>query len=123
VDKKILLKKYHATRSYGCKRRDPNRNFARQRGDNLPPKNSFEKRERFVLISRHFYYFGDNARAIPLSKRSHVEKRGVGFRYLNEDYAEWFERWIKRFELGKHGEPWMKASLERKRARSCKSSC
>jgi hypothetical protein len=123
VEKKITLEKYYGTRTYARKRPSPNGSFAHQRGDNEPPKNSFERKERFVLISWHFYYFGEDAKTIPLSKRTQVEKRGPGFRYLNEGCARWFERWIKRFKRGKHGEPYMKASLERQRAQSCKLSC
>jgi hypothetical protein len=123
VDKKLTLEDYYASRTYACKKPSPNRNFAQQRGDNEAPKNSFERKERFVLISWHFYYFGDHAKTIPVSRRSQVEKRGPGFRYLDEGSARWFEKWIKRFKRGKHGEPCMKPLLERRRAQSCKSSC
>lgn len=123
VDKKMTLEQYHANRAYACKRPSSNGSFGQQRGDNMPPKNLFERNERFVLISWHFYYFGHNAKWIPRSKRGDVEKRGVGFRYLSEECARWFEQWVRRFKRGKHGEPWMKQSLERKRAQACKSSC
>jgi hypothetical protein len=123
VHKKITLEKYHAARAYTCKKPSPTSGFAQQRGDNKSPKNSFERKKRFVLISRHFYYFGENAKAIPLSKRPHLEKTGPGFRYLSEGCARWFEKWIKRFKRGKHGEPCMKPTLERKRAQACKSCC
>jgi fructose-specific component phosphotransferase system IIB-like protein len=123
VDRKITLERYHANHAYAHKKPSPYGSFAQQRGDNMPPKNSFERNERFVLISWHFYYFGDNAKSIPVTKRRDVEKRGVGFRYLSEECAGWFERWVKRFRRGKHGEPWMKQSLQRKRAQACKSSC
>lgn len=123
VDKKITLAEYHANPAYACKKPCPNRSFARQRGDNKRPENVFERKKRFVLISRHFYYFGDHAKSIPLSRRPQFEKKGVGFRYLNDKCARWFENWIKRFKRGKHGEPWMKAFLERKATQACKSSC
>ena len=123
VDRKVTLAEYYADPAYACKKPSQNSRFARQRGDNKRPKNSFERKKRFVLISKHFYYFGDKAKAIPSSKRRQFEKKGVGFRYLNEKCAGWFENWIKRFKRGRHGEPWMKASLERKAAQACKSSC
>jgi len=123
VDRKITLGEYYTNRSYSCKKPSTSSSFAQQRGDNRRPKSSFERENRFVLISRHFYYFGDNAREIPSGKRPRFEKKGVGFRYLDERTAQWFEKWVKRFKQGKHGEPWMKASLERKAAQACKSSC
>lgn len=123
VDRKITLGEYYANPAYARKKPSQSHRFARQRGDNKPPKSLFEREKRFVLVSRRFYYFGDQAKAIPLSKRRQFEKRGVGFRYLNERCARWFENWIKRFKRGKHGEPWMKASLQRKAAQACKSPC
>jgi hypothetical protein len=123
VDKKITLGRYHANRAYAYKKPSPSGSFAQRRGDNMAPKDSFERNERFVLISSHFYYCGDHAKTIPVSGRFQVEKRGPGFRYLDEGSARWFEKWIKRFKRGKHGEPCMKPFLERRRAQSCKSSC
>jgi hypothetical protein len=123
VDRKMTLAEYFQDPAFACKKPSQNSSFARQRGDNKRPKNLFEMEKRFVLISRHFYYFGHKAKAIPIDKRRQFEKKGVGFRYLNETCAKWFEKWIKRFDRGKHGEPWMKASLERKAAQVCKSCC
>src|ERR1700741_1483375 len=78
VDRKITLGEYYSNPAYACKKPAQNGSFSRQRGDNKRPRSPFERQRRFVLISRHFYYFGDKAKAIPLSKRRHVEKRGVG---------------------------------------------
>ena len=50
-------------------------------GDSEQPRDVIEAREQFVLISRHFYYFGASAIDIPEKfVKLGFEKRGPGFR-------------------------------------------
>lgn len=70
-------------------------------GDNIEPQTDFEKHERFVLISEHFYYFGRNAIPIPKKRFPGVEKKGQGFKSrFDEQYVARFVKWIEE-ELGK----------------------
>ncbi|MDP2998203.1 MAG: hypothetical protein Q8N47_12005 [Bryobacterales bacterium] len=63
VDKKLTREEY-----YTCPR-------FKAREDNEPPKGDSERHGQFVLISRHFYYFGAKAITIPFRK---LEKSGLG---------------------------------------------
>jgi hypothetical protein len=97
VDEKLTLADYfNDTRFQG-------------RSDNTPDES--HRIDRFVLISRHFFYFGRNAidiGAIPTRHLTHpLEKKGPGFRSnfseaFIKDFAEWLER---NYEIGVHGEP------------------
>jgi len=66
-------------------------------------------RDRFVLISTDFYYFGRNARKIPPEFASHpLEKKGPGFRYRNFDneFISAFEAWLRSTgNGGRRGDP------------------
>jgi len=112
VDKKLTREEY-----YACPR-------FKAREDNEPPKVDFEKPEQFVLISRHFYYFG--AKAIPIPRRfSDLEKEGPGFKKnFDSAYISSFVEWLeKNHKPGKHGEPWMKPTDRSKGSKGCRSSC
>lgn len=112
VDKKLTREEY-----YACSR-------FKAREDNKPPKDDFEKREQFVLISRHFYYFGANAIPIPRRFRK-LEKSGPGFRSdLDPKFVRRFVEWLEKDRKpGKHGEPCQKHHDEPKGNKACKSSC
>ncbi|MGC9972532.1 MAG: hypothetical protein ABSE56_18265 [Bryobacteraceae bacterium] len=111
VDKKLTREEY-----YACPR-------FKAREDNEPPKVDFEKPEQFVLISRHFYYFGANAIDIPFPK---LEKRGPWFRSdFDPEFIRRFVEWLERQGKppGKHGEPCQKDHDKPKGSKTCKSSC
>lgn len=65
----------------------------------------------FALISRHFFYFGDNAieiSEVPSQHLSHnLEKKGPGFRSdFDEEFIRDFTTWLEdHFHTGVHGEP------------------
>jgi hypothetical protein len=124
VEKILTRGKYH-TGHFKSKKPVVNGSYEQQRGDNKPPKNSFESQEQFVLISRkQFYYFGRNAIPIPRDKFPGLEKRGPGFkRKFDDDYVARFVRWITAKKPGIHGEPCMKGSPARRGTQVCKSSC
>jgi len=67
------------------------------------------RKDRYVLISGHFFYFGCDAVPIPARFRNYpLEKRGPGFRYKNftEDFISDFVSWLEsNFEPGMNGEP------------------
>jgi len=125
VEDIITRKQYYASPRFKSKKPRPSGTYEQQRGDNKPPKNSFERQEQFVLISRHrFYYFGRNAIPIPHKKFPGLEKRGPGFKQEDFDnaYVMRFVNWITRHKRGIRGEPWMKQESEGRRTQLCKSS-
>lgn len=94
------------------------------------PKTNFEKHEQFALVSRHFWYFGSNAKPIPERFKSEkpygfkLEKKGQGFRYIDpEDFGQFYKWLKKKYKPGKQGEPCGKGVDERRGCRPCKSSC
>ncbi len=107
------------------------------RGDNEQPYNNFEKHDQFVLISRHFYYFGANAIPIPEEFKGErpegfkLEKKGPGFRSdFNSENIRRFVEWLeietheRGLGLGRHGDPRQKVADEPKmEGKLCKSSC
>jgi|ERR1019366_6459345 hypothetical protein len=94
VDEKLTLGKY-------C---DDNRFKER-----IDAKRHSPRKNRFALVSRHFFYFGDNAIRIPARfKNFPLEKKGQGFRYKNftEDFISDFTNWLETtFKLGLNGWP------------------
>lgn len=95
-----------------------------------PPENDFEKHEQFALTSRHFWYFGSNAKRIPEEFKSEkpngfkLEKKGRGFRCIDpEDFGQFYEWLKKNYESGKQGEPCGRAVDQPRGCKPCKSSC
>lgn len=70
-----------------------------------------------VLLSTHFYYFGDSAIFLPTDFLK-FQKRGPGYRIISDQYlVDEFEKWISNYKLNNlYGEP------QRKTRSSC-SSC
>ncbi len=61
-----------------------------------------------ALVSEHFYYFGNSARALPPGRLRNIVHQGRGHRSkANSDYVQDFVDWIGGLGLstGKHGEP------------------
>src|SRR5258708_39559624 len=114
VTDKKTLQEYFKSAQFACKKRRPNGNH--KFGDNIEPQTDFEKHERFVLISEHFYYFGRNAIPIPEKLFTHFEKRGRWFRSdFDEAYIARFAKWIaKGRKVGRHGEPCLPLGGEEK---------
>jgi hypothetical protein len=97
VTEKIPLRRYATDRRYAG------------RADRAPQDRT--DRKRFVLISRHFFYFGRNAidlARIPVRYLTHgLEKRGPNYRrdFPEASIAD-LERWLSEgFSIGVHGEP------------------
>jgi hypothetical protein len=122
VDEKLRRKQYYADHRFAKKKPLATGTHAQRRGDNLPPANDFENHEQFVLISRHFYYFGAKPIRIP-NRFTDLEKRGPGFKNnFDSAYIGRFVKWLDgRFRLGKHGQPCQHSPDEP--TSSCKSSC
>ena len=117
VDEKLTREEYYADPRFAEKRVERN-----PRGDSEQPRDVIEAREQFVLISRHFYYFGTSAMDIRGDfVRLGLEKRGPGFRCDFPD-IDGFVRWIETQKPGKHGEPCMKPTDRSKGSNRCKSS-
>ena len=97
--------------------------YEQKRGDNVRPRRVFEKREQFVLVSRHFFYFGNNAIDIPAEfRRRGFEKKGPGFRCPSDSadvcrFVDWLEK------ERKPGEPCQRLVDKTKGDKECKSSC
>jgi hypothetical protein len=126
VEEKLTRQEYHASPRFAAKKRVETGTYAQTRGDNETPRNDFEKREQFVLISRHFYYFGAGAIDIPKEAPPNLEKRGPGFRcdFAPADicrFVEWLEK--QRDKPGKHGDPCQRSLAQPKASKKCKSSC
>ncbi|QDU21883.1 Nmad2 family putative nucleotide modification protein [Urbifossiella limnaea] len=68
-------------------------------------------KDRFALISHHFFYFGRNAIDISDIPRKHLdhpfEKAGPGHRAdFSEEFVGAFAKWLKsNFKVGVHGPP------------------
>lgn len=74
-----------------------------------------------VLISDHFYYFGDHAVALPPELLA-IVKQGQGHRsWSNEAYADTFVRWIEGLGLqpGVHGRPQLNLFRDDRTAAAC----
>jgi len=124
VDEKITREDYYSDRNYTRKKPVQNKSD-RQHGDNLRPETAFEEQCQFVLVSRHFYYFGRNAKPIPAHRFPDLEKRGPGFRSdFKKGYVDRFVKWIEATcETGRHGDPCQEPSSAKKEIGACKSSC
>lgn len=122
VDKKISREKYFADSRFAEKKPLKNGAYKKTQGDNECPRNDFEKREQFALVSWHFYYFGENAFDIREFK---LEKNPRGFHYVDPAEFGRFLEWLgtKKYEPGIYGEPCGKVVDELKGSNRCKSSC
>ena len=155
VDKKLTRWKYFNDSRFEQKKPSQTGTYKQTRGDNEDPrdddkkKNAFwceapvlgdRKHKQFVLVSRHFFYFGAEALLIPEEFKCEkpegfkLEKKGRGFRSHFDPadisrFVEWLE---KQSKPGKHGEPCYK-ELEKPKpcdvkkpkesSGTCRSSC
>lgn len=78
----------------------------------------------YVLLSDHFYYFGENAVELP-EQLLPILKQGQGHKsYANRSYVAQFVDWIEGFELDAtvpHGRPLMQSSDRIEIAEPCRS--
>lgn len=127
VTNKLTLGQYYNKTRYKLKKPRPNGRAGWRYGDNLPPSSPFDRDQRFVLISDHFYYFGRNAISIPLSRFPRLEKRGRGFKSrFSEDYIARFVKWIDEesgYKPGKHGEPCKEMEVDDASSSECSPAC
>lgn len=83
-------------------------NSAHSRDDSIPNLSHLntDTSGEYVLISQHYYYWGDQAPIIPahLSKVIH-QKQGFKYKKIPQDIREFFIEWLKNYELGLHGSP------------------
>lgn len=121
VDEKLTRQKYFSSSRFAQKKPLKAGNYQQTRGDNLCPRNDFERHDQFVLISSHFYYFGASALEIPEIFEL-VEKSGPGFRYIDPEKFSPFLKWLEeKCKLGKQGEPCYREPS--RVTPKCKSSC
>src|ERR1035441_11259 len=127
VDKKLTREQYFDDIRYEQKKAAQTSKYKQTRGDNKKPRTVFEKCEQFALISRHFYYFGVEAKKMDdIPERFHLEKKSPGFRSrfdpkVIRDFVEWLE---KNHTPGKHGEPCYEEPFDTTKGNCrCKSSC
>jgi hypothetical protein len=117
VTDKTTLQDYFTSAEFACKKFRPTGNY--RYGDNVEPRTEFDKHERFVLISEHFYYFGRNAISIPKKRFPALEKKGRGFkRRFEEAFIEDFVKWIETEtgkQPGKHGEPCLQLPAQKEK--------
>lgn len=122
VTGKMTLQEYFTNSDFACKKPGPKGNY--RFGDNFEPRTGFDKYERFVLISEHFYYFGRDARRIPNRRFPNLEKKGRWFRSrFGDSYIADFARWLE-VESGKrpgrHGDPCWPLAGELQKPPPCK---
>ena len=117
VDKKLALPR---------EEEDGGPRVTRKRGRNTPQGNKLSANDpgtccRYVLISRHFYYFGAKAVRIP-RRFSDLEKQGRGFKKnFDSAYVSSFVEWLKKnHKPGKHGEPRMKSTDKPRGSKRCR---
>ena len=128
VTEKLTREKYFSDSRFAQKKpiKTTTSTYEQKRGDNERPSKVFEKRKQFVLVSRHFYYFGNNAIDIPAKfRRRGFEKKGPGFRSPSDSadvcrFVGWLE---KERKPGKHGEPCQGQGDKTKGDKECRSSC
>src|SRR5207245_1830063 len=120
VDEVLSRGEYYEDSRFRKKRRLRSGAYEHRRGDNIRPNDKFETHEQFVLVSRHFFYFGRSAMEIPTGFHG-LEKRGPGFRrrFEDADIAR-FAKWIEKQKRGMAGEPCGKEWLARKEPKECK---
>ena len=128
VTEKLTREKYFSDSRFAQKKpvKTSTSTYEQKRGDNERASKVFEKREQFVLVSLHFYYFGSNAIDIPAEFRERgFERGGRGFRCSFDPadvcrFVDWLE---SKWKPGKHGEPCQKLVDKGKGTKRCKSSC
>jgi hypothetical protein len=126
VTDKLTRQQYFLASRYRKKKPIENGSYEQQMGDNKCPVGSFKRNEQFVLISRHFFYFGRNAIDIEKKKFPDLEKSGPGFRSdFDPAYIARFVKWLKKETPGRHGDPQMQANVvsKQKGQDKCKPSC
>lgn len=85
--------------------------YCRANKDRCDSEREGNEKDRYSLISSHFFYFGRNAidiSEIPTTHLDHpFEKSGPAFRCdFSEAFIEQFANWIKtKFKVGIHGPP------------------
>ena len=62
---------------------------------------------KYVLLSNHFYYFGNNAPEIPIELRGICcQARGYHYRDISDDLISKFIKWLEdNYTIGIHREP------------------
>ncbi len=130
VDEKLTRWEYFTDSRFERKKRGgKTATYEQTRGDNQDPRKDGEndfwceapqlsdrKFKQFVLVSKHFYYFGAEAKKMDdIPKEFHLEKRGPGFRsdFDPADIRRFLEWLKKQSKPGKHGEPCYKALIEK----------
>jgi len=109
VDERLTLKQYYHDRRFRKKKPKKDGSYQQTRGDNL--SKSKHRTNRFVLISRKYFYFGDKAIGIPKRFRDNpvhpLEKKGPGFRSkFSEKFTIAVTEWLNgNFRSGIHGIP------------------
>lgn len=75
-------------------------------GDRIDAEDDIGKRGRSALISRHFFYFGRNAIAIP-KRLQGIEQPGIGYRSkFTDEFVKKFITWLEsNQEGGVYGAP------------------
>ncbi len=59
-----------------------------------------------VLISNHFYYFGEDCIDIPEGLKEEVCKKGIGYKFVSSDSWNKLHTFLEaNYELGYHGHP------------------
>jgi hypothetical protein len=80
-------------------------------GNRIDAKHDIPEKDRFALISHHYFYFGRNAIDISEIPSKHLghpfEKIGPSHRCdFSEEFIEDFAKWLKaNFKVGVHGQP------------------
>jgi Nucleotide modification associated domain 2 len=123
VDEKLTRQQYYANPRF-ARKKPADSSYPQTQGDNVQPDSAFEKHEQYALVSKHFFYFGANAVALP-KRLAFLEKRGPGFRNRFQPAdIDAFVGWLtNNYAPRKHGEPCGSARNSLNCGDSTKSRC
>jgi hypothetical protein len=108
VDERLSLREYYKDPRFQ-KKKPRNGSYQQRKGDNLAKAKDLTN--RFVLISKHYFYFGDKAPQIAKRFRLHpdhpLEKSGPGFRSkFSDSFVNALTKWLQRnYRPGMLGRP------------------
>lgn len=131
VDEKMFFDDYYNSPLYQCKKPVINGSLVQMYGDNIyhtgqvgkviqdPCAHSNSKlqtnvthrdrdaRGKYVLLSKHFYYFGDNCPTVPnILIRICCTSRNYSYKDIEKEDVALFLEWLEsNFDIGIHGDP------------------
>ncbi|WP_417367110.1 hypothetical protein [Flavobacterium beibuense] len=77
-----------------------------------------------VLLSNHFYYFGEDAKTLPEELRGLIKQNQGHKKIINENLISIFEEWISGFERNKlYADPQLRYEFDKEMPEEIKNLC